>query len=477
MIDFTIANEFPPARREDWLALVDKALKGEPFDRLKSKTYDGLTIDPLYERAPHAKPIVGRQTGASWQVMQRVDHPDPAVANKQTLEDLEGGATGLSIVFAGSIGGHGYGIDASEAVIDRLLDGVHLDAISLEFDLSPQTKDAGAHLAAIVRNRGLATDRTDIRFGFDPLGAVAVAGGSPVSWKELVPIFGMAVRDLASNGFRGPFAVADGRVVHNAGGSEAQELAFVLATAVAYLRALETGGTSLDDARRMIFFRLSADADQFLTTAKFRALRKLWARVEEASGLGPRPIFVSAETAWRMMTRRDPYVNMLRATVAVAAAGFGGADAIGVLPFTAALGLPDRLARRIARNTQLILLEESNLAKVTDPAAGSGGIEDLTTRLCAAAWSLFQEIEGIGGMAAALEQGLIQRKIATVRRGREQAVADHRDLITGTTIFADPDKVPVTVLDVAPVQVPSLQRTIEFEPLTAMRLSEPYEVP
>jgi methylmalonyl-CoA mutase len=135
------------------------------------------------------------------------------------------------------------------------------------------------------------------------------------------------------------------------------------------------------------------------------------------------------------------------------------------------------LARRIARNTQLILLEESNLAKVTDPAAGSGGIEDLTTRLCAAAWSLFQEIEGIGGMAAALEQGLIQRKIATVRRGREQAVADHRDLITGTTIFADPDKVPVTVLDVAPVQVPSLQRTIEFEPLTAMRLSEPYEVP
>jgi methylmalonyl-CoA mutase len=354
---------------------------------------------------------------------------------------------------------------------------VHLDAISLELDLSPQTKDAGAHLATIVRNRGLAADRTDIRFGFDPLGAVAVAGGSPVSWRELVPIFGTVVRDLAGKGFRGPFAVADGRVVHNAGGSEAQELAFVVATAVAYLRALETGGIPLDDARRMIFFRLSADADQFLTTAKFRALRQLWARVEEASGLGQRPIFVSAETAWRMMTRRDPYVNMLRATVAVAAAGFGGADAIGVLPFTAALGLPDRLARRIARNTQLILLEESNLAKVADPAAGSGGIEHLTAKLCAAAWSLFQEIEGVGGMAAALEQGLIQKKIATVRRGRERAIADRRDLITGTTIFADPDKAPVTLLDVAPVQVPSLPQTIEFEPLTAMRLSEPYEVP
>ena len=123
----------------------------------------------------------------------------------------------------------------------------------------------------------------------------------------------------------------------------------------------------------MIYFRLSADADQFLTIAKFRAVRKLWARVEEACGLAPKPAHVAAETAWRMMTRRDPYVNMLRTTIAVAAAGLGGADSITALPHTAALGLPDAFARRIARNTQLILLEESNLAKVGDPAAGSGG--------------------------------------------------------------------------------------------------------
>ena len=128
----------------------------------------------------------------------------------------------------------------------------------------------------------------------------------------------------------------------------------------------------------MIYFRLAADADEFLTIAKFRALRKLWARVEEACGLAPQPDYVAAETAWRMMTKRDPYVNMLRTTIAVAAAGLGGADAIAALPFTLAVGLPDRFARRIARNTQLILLEESNLASVADPAAGSGAIEDLT---------------------------------------------------------------------------------------------------
>ena len=179
-------------------------------------------------------------------------------------------------------------------------------------------------------------------------------------------------------GFKGPFAVADGRVIHDAGGSEVQELAFVLAAGVAYLRAIEGAGVALEDAHGMVYARLSADADQFLTMAKFRALRLLWARVEQACGLAPKPLFIAADTAWRMLTQRDPYVNMLRATMATFSAGLGGANAITVLPHTLALGLPDPFARRVARNTQLVLLEESNLAKVSDPAAGSGGIETLT---------------------------------------------------------------------------------------------------
>ena len=128
----------------------------------------------------------------------------------------------------------------------------------------------------------------------------------------------------------------------------------------------------------MVYARLSADADQFLTLAKFRALRLLWARIEQACGLTPKPLFIAADTAWRMLTQRDAYVNMLRATMATFSAGLGGANAITVLPHTLALGLPDPFARRAARNTQLVLLEESNLAKVSDPAAGSGGIETLT---------------------------------------------------------------------------------------------------
>ncbi len=356
--DLPLAAEFPPATAEQWRKLVEGVLKGAPFDRkLVAKSYDGLAIEPLYGRKAESEPIAARAPARAWTVMQRLDHPDPVAANAEALNDLENGATGLSLVFAGSVGAYGYGLDASEATIARALDGIHL-GIALDLDLSPQTKDAGALLAALVQHRGMAPAATDIRFGFDPIGAAAVAGGSPLPWGELAPIFNAVISDLAGRGFRGPFAPADGRVIHNAGGSEAQELAYVLAVAVQYLRALEAGGVALDAARRMLYFRLAADADQFLTIAKFRALRKLWARVEDACGLAPTPALVAAETAWRMMTQRDPYVNLLRATIAVFSAGLGGADAIIVLPFTMAHGLPDRFARRIARNTQLVLLEE-----------------------------------------------------------------------------------------------------------------------
>jgi methylmalonyl-CoA mutase len=226
----------------------------------------------------------------------------------------------------------------------------------------------------------------------------------------------------------------------------------------------------------MIYFRLSADADEFLTIAKFRALRKLWARIEEACALAPKPAYVAAETAWRMMTRRDPYVNMLRTTIAVAAAGVGSADSIVALPHTAALGLPDAFARRIVRNTQLILLEESNLARVADPAAGSGAIEDLTQKLCSAAWTLFQEIEGAGGAWAALEARLIQTKVAAVRTERQQAVARRKDALTGTSDYPSLDEAPVAVLGVAPVTPPKEAATrLTTDALPRIRLAGPFE--
>jgi methylmalonyl-CoA mutase len=352
---------------------------------------------------------------------------------------------------------------------------VQLDAISLELQTAEPSREAADHVAALVAKRGHAPDSVRIRFGHDALGAHSLTGTLPISFRDLMPRFAEHVGALAKQGFNGPLTTADGRIVHNAGGSEVQELAYVIAVALAYLRALEGAGVPLERARAMIAFCLAADADQFLTIAKFRALRKLWARVEQVCGLQPAPAFVSAETAWRMMTKRDPHVNMLRSTIAAFSAGVGGADALTVLPFTSALGLPNRFARRIARNTQLLLLEESNIAKVADPAAGSGGIEDLTEKLCRAAWALFQEIERAGGAAAALERGLIQEKVAKVRAEREAAVAQRKDALTGTSDYPLLSEAPVQVLDAKAVAIASPAAAIRFPPLTAFRLAEPFE--
>jgi methylmalonyl-CoA mutase len=410
--------------------------------------------------------------------MQRIDHPDPAAANAQAIHDLENGASGLEIEFAGGPGARGFGvIDAAPETMKRLFDGIFLDAgVSISIHPVVGRGNAGETLAALIEERRIDPAKVDLRFNYQALSTMAVRGRAPAAWSEMAKPFAGVVGGLMKRGFRGPFVLADGRAVHDAGGSEAQELAFALSLAVAYLRMLEDGGIDLDAARSAISLRLAADADQFLTMAKFRALRLLWARVESACGLTPKQAFVAAETAWRMLTQRDPYVNMLRATMATFAGGLAGADAVTVLPHTLALGLPDAFARRIARNTQLILLEESNLAKVSDPAAGSGGIESLTRALCEAAWRLFQEIEKSGSVFAALEQNLIQRKVADTRAAREADIARRKVEHTGASAFPNLDEARVTVLDVKAVELTPLDGArITFEALSPIRLAAPFE--
>jgi methylmalonyl-CoA mutase len=463
-----LAADFPPATGEEWRKLVDAVLKGAPFERLTSSTYDGLPIAPLARRRADARPVAARPAAPPWEILARIDHPDPALANDIALRELNNGAGGLALVFAGAVGEYGFGLQASEQALARALEGFDFDAgAALDFDLPPQA--AATVDAMLAKGFALSGGGASIRIGHDPIGALARGAPAARSWNEEAPHFARRVAALTRDRFRGRLAVADGRIIHNAGGSEAQELAFALAVALAYLRAFEAEGVALDAARRLIFFRLSADADQFLTIAKFRALRKLWTRIESACALAPEPAFVSAETAWRMMTRRDPQVNILRATIAVFAAAIGGADAITVAPFTTALGLPDRFARRIARNTQLVLLDESHLAKVTDPAAGSGAVEDLTDRLCGAAWALFREIEAAGGIAAALADGSIQQKVADVRGRRAAAVARRADALTGVSIFPNLGETEATVELPAPTRRPSAGG---FAPI---RLAEPFE--
>lgn len=467
--DMPFASAFPPVEEARWRELATAALKGAPFEKLIAKTYDGAAIQPLYPPAAGARQP-GRAQAGAWAVLGRVDAPDAALANGLALTDLENGATGLQIAFAGSAGAYGFGLPPTAEALERALSGVFLEAgVAVEIDAPGHGRDAALAVAKFVEANKIAPGTTQIAFGLDPIGAIA-RGAVQASFAEIAPHMDEAVRALSGAGFAGPFCVADARIVHAAGGAEAQELGYAIATALTYLRALESAGLPLEAARRAISFRLAIDADEFMGVAKLRALRRLWARVEEACGLAPAPALIHAETAWRMMTRRDPHVNMLRATVAVFSAAVGGADRISALPFTQAAGLPDEFARRTARNTQLVLLEESNLDKVADPTAGAGGFEALTDELCARAWAFVQASEGAGGVAAMLASGALQGEVARAAAERARNVARRKDALTGASEFPNIAETPVAVLAPSPAATAAPQGA-----LAPRRLAEPYE--
>ena len=476
MAQLSLARDFPPAQQAEWQALVKAALKGAPLASFRSTTYDGIVIEPLYERARGGSVIPGREPSVAWSVMQRIDVPDAEAANAQILDDLSNAANSAMFVFNGAVGDYGYALPATQAVIEQALNGVHLDTgIALELDFGPPSRQAAGIVANYVKAKGVAPSAVNIRFGFDPLGAMTTRGVVPKPWNELANEVTGLIAGLAAQGFSGPFFAADGRPVHATGGSEAQELAFTLANAVTYFRALEAQGMSLDRARKLIFFRFAADQDQFLTIAKFRAIRKLWARIEEGCGLKPSRACVTAETAWRMMTRRDPHGNIVRGAIATLAAAIGGADAVTVLPFSAALGIPDTFARRIARNSQTILIEEANLHRVADPAAGSGAIESLTGQLCEKAWALFQEIERAGGTVKALELGLIQNAVAKVRAEREANIARRKDSLIGSSDFPYLAEETVNVIVAPKMSSIAAPAGAPIQPLPRFRSAEPFE--
>ncbi|MEW6121475.1 MAG: methylmalonyl-CoA mutase family protein [Pseudomonadota bacterium] len=473
MTDLPFAADLKPASREDWLKLVDGVLKGAPYDKkLVTRTLDGLVLDPLPARDPGAFAVAGRAAGAPWTISARVDQADLAAANAQALDDLGNGASGLTLVFAGSPHAHGFGLDGADG-LGTVLDGVMLDLIETRLESGGfQGREQALAFADLVAARELNPSAVSVSFGLDPLSDIARAGAAPLPWadglsKRVAETFAI----LRARGFTSPILRADGAVHHAAGASDAQELAAVIATGVAYLRALEAAGLALEDAAAGIELALTADVNQIATLAKFRAVRLLWAAVLREAGIAARPATVHATTAWRSLTRRDPYVNLLRATVAAFAAGVGGADSLTILPFTQALGLPDPFARRLARNTQLILLEEANVHRVADPSAGSGAVETQTQGLAAAAWDLFRAIERKGGMAEGLASGWWRSEIAEVAKRRAKDVATRREPLTGTSEFPLLGQEMPEVL--APV--PVVETAPSDTALAPHRLAEPFE--
>ena len=471
---------FAAASHEDWRRLVEAALEGASFDEgLVSSSYDGIEMQPVYARAKDAPARPPLAHPGRWDIIQRIEHPDLDAANALIRADLDGGATGVEIVHAAGANAHGYGLNTETlSDLERLLDGVALDRVLIRIDCGINSSYIGALLAELVERRGIDPAAMRLHLASDPVSLLAVKGYLVDGFEQVMNEVGETARSLKDAGFAALALMPDGRAWHAAGASEAQELALTIASAVAFLKGLERHGLKPEAAVPLIGFSLAADADQLFTIAKIRALRRLWARVQKAAGLEPSPAHIHAETAWRMMTARAPYVNMPRATLAAFAAGAGGADSITVLPFTSAIGLPDGFARRIARNTQVILIEETNAHRVADPAAGSGALEGLSDALARKAWELFAGIEREGGMIDGLRSGRIQATIRKVGEARAEDIARRKALITGVSDFADLDEKPVAVLpapslDMAPAPAGAVERIDEALP--RVRLAEPFE--
>ncbi|MFB7124968.1 methylmalonyl-CoA mutase small subunit [Kitasatospora sp. NPDC056273] len=478
-----LAAEFPAAHREQWQQLVQGVLRksgAQPEDgpaaeqALTTRLQDGLSARPLYTAEdtdadpgyPGFPPFVrgGRPQGsavAGWDVRQRHADPDRRRANEAVLADLEHGVSSLWL----ELGGAGLPVDA----LPEALTGVYLDLAAVALDAGAEFTDAAEQLFNLYEEREVSPGAAAGNLGADPLGLQARTGRTDRTGALLAEATALAAR--CANGYPGLRALTvDALPYHEAGASPAQELGCSLATGVAYLRALTAAGLPVDDALGQLEFRYAADGDQFLTIAKFRAARRLWARVAEVSGAGAAASAQRqhAVTSRVMMTARDPWVNMLRTTIACLAAGVGGADAVTVLPFDSALGLPDAFARRIARNTQAILLEESHLARVIDPAGGSWYVEQLSEELARAAWAWFQEIERAGGQRAALESGLVGERIAATWAERSVRLAKRREPVTGVSEFPHLDEQPL-VREPAPAApgggLPRVRRAEAYEAL------------
>jgi methylmalonyl-CoA mutase len=496
---FTIQEDFPPVDYAQWRTLVEDDLAGASFEKkLVTQTYEGIEIQPLYARRdfdgagdpqgfPGRMPFV-RGSRPLGQALTGVDlrqeyaHPDQAAANAAILADLAGGVTSLELQFDAAACG---GLDPDDAAarelagagglmiygadgLDAALAGVDLETVGVAVDADAAFLPAAAVLAALWQRRGIELEQASGAFHADPIAVLARTGRLPVNTDAALASLADLAKWTHENCPRVSAVGVDTSPYHHAGATAAQDLALAMATGVAYLRAMTGAGLSVDAAARQIEFRMSVGTHHFLAIAKLRAARRLWGRVVEAAGGSEEAgaMRIHARISDRVLTDRDPYVNLLRNTVGVFAACVGGAEVVTSVPFDQLAGLPDDFSRRVARNAVLVLEEEAHLNRVIDPAGGSWFLETITNELATEAWSWFQEIERLGGVLAVLESGWVAREIEAAHAPRAKDIARRKEGITGVSEFPNlaEERVARPAPDLIPLRKAAVERVRSSRP-------------
>lgn len=457
---FALADGFDDPDMSAWKALAQKALKGVPLDKLTATTYDGIAIKPLYTDRDVTNdlasiPAPSRDAFLPWDIRQTVLDKDPVIANQVALADLERGVSSIEFhIDHGGLNGVCAQIADDFATLIR---GILTSLATIALHAPNDPIGAARALADAIKPSDRL--RAKLAFNLDPIAQI-MAGGASLPFEQAAQFAkDMLIACPAATALR-----ADARPIHEGGGSDAQELAVLIASGIAHLKAGEAAGMTPAQVNQTLVFTLSVGPDVVVEIAKLKAARRLWARVLDACG-ETAPMKLQAVTSARMQSIADPWTNIPRATCAAFGAGVGGADIVTVLPFTSAYAIADERARRIARNTQLILQEESHLGAVADPAAGAWAMEAVSEDLARVAWGLVQEIERAGGVQAALGVGLVQGWVATIRAARERDIAKRKTALVGVSVFPN--------LNEAMAPRPPLRDSGGSIP--GMRLSAPFE--
>lgn len=407
--------------------MADDDPDAEVWERLTHTTLDGIAVPPIgareeggsgeAQRAPDVRP----DRAGDWDIRVRVDDPDPEAANEQALAELENGATSLWLESG----------EPTPAGLETVLRGVLTDLAPVVLSAPADPVGGARVLLDVLAGKGDLAEGTNL--GADPVGAL-VSGRAEHSGRAAVQAIVGEIGTLAAReGVLG--LVVDATAVHDRGASAAQEVGYALAVGAAYVRDLVAAGLSIEQAFGVLEFRFAATDEQFVTIAKLRAARAAWARVAEVSGADGVRQRQHAVTSRPMTTRYDPWVNMLRGTVACFAAGVGGAEAVTVVPFDAALGRSDAFARRIARNTSSLLVHESHVAHVADPAGGAFAVERLTADLAEVAWAEFGRLESEGLLESLADGGAFHARVADVVERRADRIAHRSMPLTGVSEF------------------------------------------
>ncbi|MEH7383093.1 methylmalonyl-CoA mutase family protein [Bacillus sp. JJ1533] len=478
---------FPSIDYETWKKEAEKSLKGKPIEKLHKQTYEKIKLKPIYTKEdvkeiPFLKDMPGegsRVRGSKpagyvshpWHVSQEIDVNTPEDFNAVLKEALQNGQTMIHLTLQtqdSSIEGLGL---HSEEDFEKAFKGISLSHTPFLIDAQTDLLAFLSHIHSYAK-----IDSLTGTIGMDPLGLLAQSGQLSLKPEAAYDQLAESVKWVKKNQPNLRTILVKGDPYHNGGANAVQELAFTIGTGIEYISELLERGLTVDEVAPRMTFSFSIGSNVFMEIAKLRAAKIIWTTITEAYGGNEESskMHIHARTSAFTKTIHDPYVNMLRSTIEAFSAIIGGIDSLHVSTFDEPIKASNSFSRRIARNTQSILRDESFLNQVIDPAGGSWYVEALTHELAEKAWDLMKEIESLGGMLAALKTGTVQANISSVLHERQKNVNVRKDKIVGTNMYANIQEKPIEYTK-SKNTIKNREAAITIKPISPVRISESFE--